>query len=256
MADNLWPETVLQRTATFIAVGGKRVFKIPLECFFRNAAGETTLTINGNPQGYPLDYQHVHRSGAGVAITDTGIGFILPGPAGAGWVLVFTWLERRLLVDVPSLALVHAKLDGGIWVPDYDVGAKWKPSDPTDCPNAIQVPEPPPGYVAEFWRRIRKPGGGRQDSFGNVYLRGGIRYLPYERGPAAGTANSGLFLQTMFDPNHGAEHWTHFRVCYYRTATGARSPLSSEVIVSALGNRPYDEHNGSGPTRYNLWINR
>ena len=51
--------------------------------------------------------------------------------------------------------------------------------------------------------------------------------------------------------------WSKFKVCYYSTVTGARSPLSPETVISALGaGHQYDAHREATPTRWNLWINR
>ena len=262
LAGGVWPETATTRTVTYTTVGGEHVFKIPLGSYFKDAQGETTLSINGNRLYYPMEYQHIHRNfnnGGPTSTTDTCIGFVLDGgPASAGWTVTFTWIERRLLVEPPSLALVTTALSGGVWVPDYSV--KWIHSNAATSPNAVQVALPPPGYVAEFWRLTPKVGGERIRVLTAENLKSdGQRYLPYVRGPAVSTANEGLFLQAMFDPRSLGSTWKKFRVCYYHPTTGARSALSPETIVSAKpapAPHDYDQHNMSGPTRYHLWITR
>ena len=255
----VYPETVFTRTISYTAVGGERVFKIPLGNYFKGAAGETTLFVNGNELFLGPDYSHVHRNfnnGGPTSTIDTCIGFRLSGgTALPGWTVVFTWKERQLLITPPSVATVHVVLSGSTWVPDYSI--PWQPQSALNAHNAIQVPLPPPGYVVEFWRLTHKKGGFRWGPYGPLN-RDGQRFLPYVRGPAVNTENEGLFRQVDFDVATVNTSWKKFRVCYYRPATGARSALSSETILSAKPGGPYDfdSHNGRVQVRWYLWVNR
>jgi hypothetical protein len=251
-ASSQLPEVTVDREIGMNTVLNKTLYFIPLGEHFLDAESETELDYGGATH-YPGDgfYSHVHRSmSLWMNVTDTMIGIALTTPPPAGVALKLRWKQRLILHTPPSVLLVHCHQVGGVWVPDYTV-AGWRQDDPLLAPNAIQVALPPEGYAVEWWRLTRQKGG---DHGAGTGYRAGRRYLPVYRGPAAGTDNAGLFLRDQFDPASDSAPWRHYRVCYYNLTNGARSSLSSEIIISA-GTHP-DQHNGRGPSRYNLWINR
>lgn len=248
------PESVTQREVTTTTVAGKKVYYIPLGEHFLNAASETELVYGGVT--YHLGdgfYTHIHRSMATfMNVTDAMIGICLTTAPPSGITLTLRWKQRLILTQPQTLALVHCSNVGGVWVPDYTI-AKWKQNDVLLAPNAIQVPPPPTGYVVEWWRLSTRKGGAHTRGSG---YRSGRRYLPVFRGPAVGTENGALFLVTQFDPGSTKRPWRHYKVCYYNPTTGARSALSSEVVIASGADGPPDKLGGMGPFRYNVWINR
>jgi hypothetical protein len=246
------PEVTVEREVSMNTVLSQTAYFLPLgECFL-GADTETELEYGGAIH-YPNDgfYTHIGRSiPPWMNIGDIKIGIALTTPPPAGVSLRLRWRQRIILHVPPSVLLVHVHLVGGIYRPDYTLHG-WRQDDPLLAPDAIQVAVPPEGYAVEWWRLTRQKGG---DHGAGTGYRAGRRYLPVFRGPAVGTDNAGLFLRTQFDPGSDSRPWRHYRVCYYNLENGARSALSAEVVVSA-GTKP-DQHNGSGPCRYNLWINR
>ena len=244
-------EVTVCRSISLTTIAGQKLYLLPLGEYFRDAVGETEIDYNGIKHSGDGFYTHVHRSlAAWMNVADTCIGIVLVTPPPAGVVLTLHWKQRIFLLTPPSVALVHCSHYLGGWKPDYTITG-WRQDNPTIAPNAIQVAIPPLGYVVEWWRLTQQKGGAHGPGSG---YRAGKRYLPVYRGPAPNMENPALFLREQFDKGSDSRPWRHFRVCYYQPTTGYRSALSSEVIISA-GSQP-DQHNGKGPSRYNLWINR
>jgi hypothetical protein len=250
------PEVTVLRSVLFTAKAGQKLFFLPIGEHFLDAPSETELYVD-NVLHRPGDgfYSHVKRGTAGwMNTTDAMIGIALTTPTAGGEQVVLYWHQRLILLQPASVALVHCTQDGGgIWRPDYSTDMRWRQNDPLVAPNAIQVANPPPDYVVEWWRLTRVKGGNHGGN--GAGYRAGRRYMPVFRGPAVVTDNDSLFLRTQFDGSSTACPWRHFRVCYYNPTTGARGNLSSEVIISAGPDHP-DQHNSHGPCRYNLWVNR
>ena len=248
------PEVAVLREVQHTTVVGQTLYCLPMGEHFLDAATETEVTNRGGTyrigDGF---YAHVHRHLAPwmLSVSDAMMGIVLAIPPGEASALTIKWRQKLILVPPGSVALVHCVLASGVWRPDYSM--KWLQNDPLLAPNAIQVPPPPDGYVVEWWRLSRQKGGEHADH-GTGY-RMGRRYLPAYRGPAVGTDNPSLFLRTQFDGASSHGPWRHYRICYYNPTTGARSALSSEVIIAAGINNP-DQHNSKGPCRYNVWVNR
>lgn len=239
----LFPEVCVVRTATFVGTDTTVNYYIPYLDMFHAVAGETTLTINGVPKIYGTDYQHITQQDSTLSI---GIGFALAILLAGGESVVFTWKERRILVEPPTVSLCRTIVGGG---GDYelDTAQMWKASDINSAPNGFRVPPGPPGYTAEIWRLTRRTGGlsktGRQN--------GGKRFLPYRRGPQALMPDAWIFNSDFYHA-YNIKLWRQFKVCYFNLSTGARSGLSTVSIVSG-GTRP-DQHNGYGPFRYRAWL--
>jgi hypothetical protein len=248
----VFPEICISRTVTLHTVIGQKLYFIPLGEHFLSKIGETSVLYNGVSHVYGDGfYTHVHRSMSPfMNITDTCIGIKLTTAPSTIVTLVLNWKQRILQVAPPPIIPVKCDLIAGVWKIDY-VSDSWRCNSPTLCLNAVQVAEPPPGCVVEFWRICRRRGGSHG---GN---RSGRRYVPIFRGPAVHTENSALFHRSQFDPISDCAPWRKFKVCYYNITTGARSQLSQEVIV--VGGSKRDQHNkpsGDGAYRYGLWINR
>ena len=246
-------ELTVDREITLATILGRKDYYVAIGEHFLDGPHETSLVYGGASHA-PGDgfYSHIHRSlGSWMNVQNACIGLALATlPAAAGIPLVLRWKQRIVQQPPPSIIPVRCVQVNGVWTPDYTI-AKWNASKTTTAPNAVQVTSLP-GYVAEFWRLSKKIGGSR--SAGSMH-GAGMRYLPVFRGPATGTSDGWLFTRKQFDGCADTNPWRRYRVCYYNPATGARGPLSAETIVSAGDHHP-DQHNGKGPVRYGLWINR
>ena len=246
-----FPEVTIQREVSMTTVASQSIYYVPVGEYFYGLPTETEIVINGVTRNYGY-YSYVGRSIAPwMNVGDIKIGIKLPGAPAAGLPLIIRWKQRRILMAVETMLLVHCTFTGGLWRPDYTI-PKWMAQDPLLAPNAIQVPPPPSPYVVEWWRLARHKGGDHTGR-GSGY-RAGIRYLPVYRGPAPSTENTSLFLRTQFDVGSDRRQWRHFKTCYYNPTTGARSFLSDEIVISAGGSP--DMHNSKGACRWNLWMVR
>ncbi len=207
----------------FTSITGRNRYYIPVGNMFLDAASESEFFIDQgsgyNQQFYGPDYSHARRTGDGtpLSVNDAAIGVSVDGGAvSAGWFLKFSWIERRLLIDPPSIAKVRVPAD-------YTIS--WQSNSITP-PNGVRIPNYQ-GTQVEFWRQTKRDGGQRGNLLNpGVITREGRRYLPYYRGPVD---------QFIFDTSEFAATQTrarrHFRVCYYDPTTGARSGLSNDIIV-------------------------
>jgi hypothetical protein len=215
------------------SIAGKNNYTIPIGNMFFDQAGETTLETDSGagfvPQIYGLDYTHFRRSAASgtpPTVADAAIGFSVVGAVPAGWTFRFRWFERRLITSPISLAKINTS-------GDYTV--PWT-ANSVNAPNGILVPAYP-GAQIEFWRQTWKNGGLRGTS--TVLFRQGKRYLPYFRGATDVVS----FPISAFCPTERTKR-NHFRVCYYDPITGARSALSTDIIVVCSTTDPGDGVNG------------
>jgi hypothetical protein len=250
------PETTILREIEFNSVVGQKLYHIPLGEHFLDNNEDTEVYYSGIP--YQRDsgfYGHIHRSLAPwmTSVRDACTGIVLITAPTAVVPMKLRYKLRLIVTTPPSVALVRANFLGGVWCPDYTV-SRWLPSNPSVAPNAIQVATPASQYTLEFWRLSRTKGGDHQGTSWLNAKRMGRRYLPVFRGPSTGTSDPGLFVRDHFDPTSDANPWRKYRICWYNSLTGARSALSPETIVVG-GSKP-DRHNGQGPTRYGVWIER
>lgn len=224
------------------SVAGRNNYTIPVGNWFLDAPGDTTLDIDQGsgfiPQDYGPDYAHLLRVTPPPTVANAAIGFsIVGGAVSAGWTLRFRWHERTLLVKPSAVAKV--RVPASYTVP-------WNSSSAVDFPNGIRVPEYPNVQV-EFWRQTWRNGGQRGNT--GTLRREGKRYLPYFRG----ALNQFTFAKTEFRTAQPLKR-NHFRVCYYEPVTGARSALSSDIIV-VCNDQQDDRVNGRyARQKGSIWI--
>lgn len=190
-------------------------YYIPIGCIFFDAAGESTLEVDTGggftPAVYGVDYVHLQRglTRPAAPITDIAIGFTwISGPVSPGWTFRFTWKERHILINPAPIMAIY--LSGG--VPDY---SNYWHVDSAPTTNGIMVPDLN-NYQVELWRMSNHRGGKN--------FRGGKRFVPYVRG----ATNQFIFDMSGFA---GSRRKWRFRICYYNPITGARSPLSEDVVA-------------------------
>lgn len=239
-------ETTFTHVMTVPSVLGQLNYLIPVGDYFLDAAGETILEIDMGAgfvtQVFGVDYDHFHRM-APATVIDAAIGFrYLAGAVPAGWTFRFTWLQRLVLLTPLGIGKIKLTGVGG----SLDLAVTWG-QNTANAPNGVTIPELT-GYVAEFWRRTRRPGGIHSPV--GVTNRRGPRYVPYYRGPA-GQFDFHVDEFSMAGQRHRAK----LRVCYYNTLTGARSEMSPDIIVVCSSFLP-DQVNGRGSVRAarSVWI--
>lgn len=214
--------TVEEHEIIVSTVVGRHSYVIPVGNWFIDRASDTSLDIDTGggwiPQAYGADYSHLRRYSPPASVADLCIGWSLAGPPPAGWSMRFRWKQWNFR-DAPKVVAPVRLVAGAGSDPDYS--KTWHQNMAGDEPDAVQVSELD-GFGLEFWRRTLRTGGLR----GLTLKRSGRRYVPYQRFPA------GQFIvhKTEFSPCTSASRH-YYRVCYYDPATGARSPLSREVVT-------------------------
>lgn len=241
------PIAEIPRSVMLDSVAGQNNYRIPVGDWVLDAPGQTTLQIDQGTgfidQAFGADYGLLRRVTPPATVADAAIGFSLVGGIiAAGWKLYFTWTDRRILTEAPSIAKVL--IQAGPPAPSIYTVA-WESNGP-DAPDGVLVPELP-GMQVEFWRQSFNDGGIRGAT--GALRREGRRYLPYYRG----AVDLFRFAISDFSPLQTRKR-NRFRVCYYDLANGARSLLSRDVIV-VCGQQP-DHVNGRGSVRSarSVWI--
>lgn len=216
--------SVAHREVILPTVAGHRRYHVPVGSWFMEGSA-TILEIDRGSgwveQAYGADYSHLQRYTPPPTVADLCVGWELAGVPPAGWTMRFRWEERRMGFPVETVAPVRVGVGGEV---DYSV--VWYQWDASRMPNAVQVPGFP-GFCLEFWRQTSRTGGLR----GSSLQRSGKRWVPYYRHPAGGS----LVRMGEFAAG-GTQKIREYRVRYYDPSTGARGPLSADIIAVG-GNR-------------------
>lgn len=224
--------TVQEVTRTIVVAGQQAVF-LPWGQYVLAQSGWAEVTLNGAPLTFGVDWifqtRQARSTGWGYPSTaDASTGVWLLVSTNAGDVVVVRWRTGRINLPPPSVSPVY--VTGGALPPSPGVGLtqRWTYVGAV-LPNAIVCPGLD-GFQLEVWRMSRKSGRvvGVRVLPGLDEYRRGRNFVPLFR-PASATSGD-ILIQPGADFSAPTNR-SHYRVCYYDPATGARTDLSAEHVV-------------------------
>jgi hypothetical protein len=286
------------REIDLVTAAGQNAYRLPLGCYVAADARDARVFLDGaeifysavpaantwkfyysgmnNPQihggppdgwgGPPWPPFWPPPPGQRPSVQDVASGIMATGaPFAPGLNLKIRWIERTSAFRPKTVSPVFLSRPDAISLFSPNYTTPWTPSNASFAPNAITIPQGPPGFVPELWRMTKHIGG--ESRYSNpMFFGNGKRFVPYFRGPQPELADPNSLLLVEF-ANHQiapvprpqpipfptayplatpSARKLRYRVCYYHPTLRIRSDFAAEYITVFNSWQSFAPPNGPG----------